>query len=94
MPLPGRAATRLKDFSLLHESLHMKNKLFHLSFLSLVLLLITGWLACSKNNSGNSQPLTTAILDTTITDTSIYIDITLDGKRTLGIQNYHNSQFS
>jgi len=53
--------------------------------------------SCSKNNSSTTQDLTSIsslLADTVITDTSIFIDITLDGKRILGIQNGRSNQWS
>lgn len=46
-----------------------------------------------KSNSGNVQA-TKPLLDTAITDTSIYVDITLNGVRTFGIENSETNQWS
>ncbi len=55
---------------------------------------VVGMCSCTKHSGSFSPTPLPSIGDTTITDTSIFIDITLDGARTLGIQNGANGPYS
>ena len=74
-----------------HSSCFMKSYLYHVAlilFSSAIMITIS---SCQKENINGSQ--VTPYLDTAITDTSIFIDFVLDGKRVFGIQNEHDGQY-
>jgi len=62
----------------------MKITLFHSSFI-LVFLAVAGLNSCTKNLTQSSKPI--VLIDSTITDSTVFIDITLDNNRILRIQN-------
>jgi hypothetical protein len=64
--------------------------LFQILFAAGCFFCVIGVSSCSKSNFGSN--ITSP--DTSITSSTIYIDITLNGTRTLGVENGHSNQWA